>query len=371
MLRLIKLHCPEEIAAELDGQGGIGFLFHATDWDTLEFAFEQVGPRTPELEEDLWRFGPFIGSPIFFGNKVVGANIISPVAAELWMGRPSTTRRFRETQYLPSVKLARRCGLKMLALGALTPYACNYGRTKNEHDSPSVTTGHAATAAMMFKLLGHVCDKFALNYQSSKIAIFGAGGMLGGVMASLLAAFPPAELLLIDLPSSARHLENRFTNLIASSSCKVSLHAFQDSKSLPQFDGALLVSNAKFPYLDAECLKRAKFWIDDTHPRAASVEAERQTRGLTLYIECFARGPAGLNTVFPFRLPTGQDCYACFAEGWVAWKNGHVGDFVTGVPTTEMVLELGDLLQNYGFTIGPLTGKDGTALTTWFDINHI
>jgi hypothetical protein len=84
---------------------------------------------------------------------------------------------------------------------------------------------------------------------------------------------------------------------------------------LPDFDGAILASSTSVPYLSVADLKRARFWIDDSHPRAASVEAELACRGHTLYIECFARGPAGLDTAFPFRRPSTRDCYTCFAEG--------------------------------------------------------
>jgi hypothetical protein len=109
---------------------------------------------------------------------------------------------------------------------------------------------------------------------------------------------------------------------------KVSVHTFSPDTALPQFDGAILASSTSVPYLTDSDLKRARFWIDDSHPRAASVEAELASRGHTLYIECFARGPAGLDSRFPFRLPSTRDCYTCFAEGYAAWQEGIASDFI-------------------------------------------
>ena len=48
-----------------NGQGGVGFVFHATDWETLSLIFEGVHTRTAALEQQLWEHPPFIGSPIF------------------------------------------------------------------------------------------------------------------------------------------------------------------------------------------------------------------------------------------------------------------------------------------------------------------
>ena len=40
----------------------------------------------------------------------------------------------------------------MVALGASTPYACDYGKLPRSVDGPNITTGHAATAAMLKRL---------------------------------------------------------------------------------------------------------------------------------------------------------------------------------------------------------------------------
>jgi hypothetical protein len=100
------------------------------------------------------------------------------------------------------------------------------------------------------------------------------------------------------------------------------------------------------------------------------MEAEIASRGDTLYIECFARGPLGLNSDFPFRLPSNQDCYTCFAEGYVAWKEGIRSDFITGSPSPHTVAYTGRLLKKYGFITGPLSGKNGTLIERR-STNHI
>lgn len=358
---------PEEIRDNLPkGRGGIGFLFHATHWDTLSYSFHNIGKRTPELEEELWNCKPVIVSPIYQGRQMIGANIGSPVPLELWLGSPRGIKRFRETQFFPALELARQAGLSMVAMGASTPYACNYGALARPSSTPSITTGHAATAAMLKEWAIHCCNEFALELGQAKLALFGAAGRLGTTVAKYLCyKHAPAELVLIDLPDKLNLLKQQAADLQRDNlygKLKISVHTFDPKVPLPSFDGVILTSSTSTPYLTAEDLRRAKFWIDDSHPRAASVAAELASRNDTLYIECFARGPAGLDTGYPFNLPTSQDCYTCFAEGYVAWHEGISEDFVIGSPPVWTVAYIHSLLKKHGFACGPYFGKNGQAI---------
>jgi predicted amino acid dehydrogenase len=358
---------PEEIRDNLpQGQGGIGFMFHATDWDTLSFSFHNVKERNASFEEELWNTKPFIASPIYSGSQIIGANIACPVPLEMWLGSPRGIKRFRETQFFPALELARQAGLNMVAMGASTPYACNYGALPRHIKPPHITTGHAATAAMLKDWAIHCCNELDLEYGKTRLALFGAAGRLGTTVAKYaLYKDAPKELVLIDLPDKVNLLKEQAKELLASDllgKSRVSVHTFSPDTPLPQFDGAILTSSTSVPYLTASDLKRAQFWIDDSHPRAASVEAELASRDHTLYIECFARGPAALDTRFPFRLPTTRDCYTCFAEGYSAWQEGIASDFIVGSPPVWSVSYTHGLLKTYGFSVGPFHGKNGSPI---------
>jgi predicted amino acid dehydrogenase len=358
---------PEAIRDNLPrDQGGIGFMFHATDWDTLSFSFHNVKPRDALFEEELWNTKPFIASPIYQGTQVIGANIACPVPLEMWLGSARGIKRFRETQFFPALELARQAGLNMVAMGASTPYACNYGALARPIKPPHITTGHAATAAMLKDWAVHCCNELSLEFGNTKLALFGAAGRLGTTVAKyVLYKDAPKELVLIDLPDKVNLLRDQAQELLASDllgKSKVSIHTFSPDTPLPQFDGAILTSSTSVPYLTAADLKRAQFWIDDSHPRAASVDAELASREHTLYIECFARGPAGLDTKFPFRLPTTRDCYTCFAEGYSAWQEGIASDFIIGSPPVWSVSYTHSLLKKYGFAVGPFHGKNGSPI---------
>ncbi|MAD79821.1 MAG: hypothetical protein CMJ50_03105 [Planctomycetaceae bacterium] len=113
---------PEDIRSRLPASGGVGFLFHATDPTTIAFAFD----RFPDDPEELWKIPPFVGSPIFWDNRVIGAHVISPLPATLWATGHAGIKRFRESGYKPMLELAERCGLTHLGLAALLPLVIIY-----------------------------------------------------------------------------------------------------------------------------------------------------------------------------------------------------------------------------------------------------
>ncbi len=358
---------PDHVRSILPKEGGFGFLFHATDWQTLHFIFHNAQPPSPSFESKLWKTKPFIPSLIYVGGKAVGANIVMPVPIDLWIGSPKGIREFREKQFFPALELANQCNIKMVAMGASTPYICNYGKLPRPLSNPFITTGHAATAATLKKWAVYACEKTGCNYNNIKLAIFGAAGRLGKAVSQFIAySSPPQEIILIDLYDKMALLKTQAEELLKITKrkdLKISIYCFEESTSLPQFDGAILVSNNSVPYLTENDLKKAKFWVDDSHPRAASLEAELGARNDTLYIECYARGPEGFNTDFPFRLPSMQDCYTCCAEGYVSWKEGINQDFVTGIPDVEKIDLVDRLLDKHQFKLGPFSGKNGDLIT--------
>lgn len=127
-LELKRFISPEDLKSKLPKEGGVGFIFHATDWQTLNFSFNNVQEVSPEFIEKLWNTPPFIASYIYLNDQVIGANIAMPVPIELWIGSPRGVKRFRESQLFPALKLAHEANLNMVALGASTPYTCNYGK---------------------------------------------------------------------------------------------------------------------------------------------------------------------------------------------------------------------------------------------------
>ncbi|NBX52726.1 MAG: hypothetical protein EBT63_03655 [Proteobacteria bacterium] len=365
-LTLIRNLEPDHVRSLLPKEGGFGFLFHATDWKTLDFIFHNAKERSPSFEKELWDCKPFVPSFISDGNSLVGVNIVMPIPIDIWIGNSKGLREFREKQFFPALELANKCNLKMVAMGASTPYVCNYGKLPRPLANPLITTGHAATAATLKKWAVLASKETNCDYKKIKLAIFGAAGRLGKAVSQFVAySDPPQEIILIDLQNKVGLLKtqaNELLSLTKRKDLKISIYCFGSLTAMPKFDGAILVSNNSVSYLNEHDLGTAKFWIDDSHPRAASLEAEIGSRNKTLYVECYTRGPEGFNTDFPFRLPSSQDCYTCCAEGYISWKEGIREDFITGIPEVKKIEYVDNLLNKYQFNLGPFSGKNGQII---------
>ena len=350
----------EEIKHRLPANGGLGFLFHATDKETVSFAFEGAD----WTDDELWEEQPFIGSPIFFKNQVIGAHIIIPTPAELWATGHSGIRNFRRKQFLPALKLAEECGLNWLGLAALVPFATEFGIWGREHRSLFATTGHAATVAAIRQQVDTLGTELEFSPANMTYAIFGAAGSIGGNCARWFARTGLGKLLLIDRLERAHQVNALAVELQASGQCRsVGCHFSTELQNLPQFEVGIVATSNTAPWIDPDLMRRAPIWIDDSHPQAASSETEELLAGSVIYTECFLRGPHSLSQNFPFRLPTPRDCYACFGEVFLCWRAGMKEDFVIGAATLQQIAYADEQLRKLFFEVGPLTRKSGLPVS--------
>ncbi len=359
-MQLKSLWTIDDIRQRLPANGGVGFLFHATDPATVQFAFEAGEFR----EEDYWEQPPFIGSPIFLDNRVIGCHIISAIPAQFWAGSHSTIRRFRSVAYEPSLQMAADCGLTHVGLGALIPFATQYGQYGHRPESLRLTTGHAATVAAIWQTVVAVARDCEVRPEHLQYAIFGAAGSIGANTAQWLVRQGCTHLRLVDIPERMPRLRELAAQIRESSPfTAVSCHVPNDLATFAEFDVAVIATNRAEPCIDVNLLRKAPVWIDDSHPRAVLPEAEAALASDVMYLECYLRGPQGMSQTFPFRLPTSRDCYSCFAEVCICWMEGMPADFVVGAPSLTQISLMDRLLPQYGFFPGPLLSKSGRDIS--------
>ena len=180
------------------------------------------------------------------------------------------------------------------------------------------------------------CQKTQLQWCDISLAVFGAVDGLGKAVSRYIAHNSlPKEIILIDSLNKI----NLLTNLAAeiqqynrAENFKVSIYVIVKQKSLPIFDGAIFVSNHTVPSLTAEDLPRARFWTDDCHHRAASIEAEVSA------------------------------CNNYFSKGNVVGKNQIAKDSISGISTIATIKKVAPVLEKYQFNTGPFFSKGGAIL---------
>ena len=212
-------------------------------------------------------------------------------------------------------------------------------RTQFYHDRGFifvVTRWHALYVLFNKKWVMVACQKTQLQWCDISLSVFCAVGGLGKAVSRYIAHNNlPKEIILIDSLNKI----NLLTNLAAeiqqynrAEDVQVSIYVIVKQKSLPIFDGAILVSNHTVPSLTAENLPRARFWTDDCHHRAASIEAKVSA------------------------------CNNYYVKGNIAGKNQITKDSVSGISTIATIKNVAPALEKYQSNTGPFFSKGEVIL---------
>lgn len=200
----LKTHwTANDIKLRLNTCGESGFIFHATGSESIGFAYESAD----YTEDTLWEQPPFIGSPIFYRNRLIGAHVISPHPPSMWARSHAGIRKFRNRSYQPSLRLAHCAGLTHVGLGALVPFATDYGRHLRNGDIRSLTTGHAGYCRSDPPAGGPPRSVAGFSPSERTYAdSFGAVGSIGANVARWFAQNGAAGMVLVDTPRRGTQL---------------------------------------------------------------------------------------------------------------------------------------------------------------------
>ena len=130
------------------------------------------------------------------GAEVDGLIIALPLLAEEMLRRG---RRAMGPTIGRAVDLAVRLGADVVGLGGFTSPLSDRGAAVTGRGVP-ITTGNALTAAAAFKAARAEAAARGLAIADARVAVLGARGSVGALMARLAARERPAELLLIGNP---------------------------------------------------------------------------------------------------------------------------------------------------------------------------
>ena len=152
--------------------------------------------RVAELPAGLCLRAPVVRSAT--GAEVDGFIIALPLLAEEMLRRG---RRAMTAAIQHAVDLAVGLGADVVGLGGFTSVLSNRGTAVRGRGVP-ITTGNALTAVAAFEAARREAAARGLRIADARIAVLGARGSVGALMARLAARERPAELLLLGNPQS-------------------------------------------------------------------------------------------------------------------------------------------------------------------------
>jgi acetylornithine/succinyldiaminopimelate/putrescine aminotransferase/predicted amino acid dehydrogenase len=152
--------------------------------------------RVGELPPGLCLRAPVVRSAT--GAEVDGFIIALPLLAEEMLRRG---RRTMTATIQRAVDLAVRLGADVVGLGGFTSVLSSRGMAVTGRGVP-ITTGNALTAVAAYQAARREAAARGLRIPEARIAVLGARGSVGALMARLAARERPAELLLLGNPQS-------------------------------------------------------------------------------------------------------------------------------------------------------------------------
>lgn len=277
------------------------------------------------------------------------------------IGLPDTHRvilnRSPEHTYRKVVRAGRwaeRKGARIMGLGAYTSVAGDAGVTVAKLLEIGITTGNALSAWASFETLKEALTKVGSNLSQSRVAIFGATGSIGEVMARLIAPDVRGLYLVSRTQEKLENLKKSLTQEYPS--LEVDLDVEVRPETLRKCDAVIsATSSAVKPVVSPAYLAPGTVVVDIAQPPDFPEQFARE-RPDCLFLEAGeVKAPPTIRLGFSLPLPDGL-LYGCLGETILLALEGHYQDFCVGRTILEdQVRWIGERATAYGFTPAPLT----------------
>lgn len=228
---------------------------------------------------------------------------------------------------LSSIKLAKRNGVKIVGLGALTSSVSGGGllivdKVKDIY----ITTGHAYTIYNITQIFLNLAKKIEVNLSKIKVAIVGAAGSIGSGCSQSLAREGVKNLILIDVDRKIKQIKDILVPKIKKINKNISISISPNLIDLKEAIFVITATNASEAIIKAEYLTPGTIILDDTQP--SDVDPDVFNRDDVLVIEAGLVHTPNIKTHFNFGFSDKYDNYSCLAEIIILSAVGHQGHFV-------------------------------------------
>ncbi len=344
-----------------DGPLDYAFLVHYTSLDDVVATDPGLAARS---DEELRRFcaytaqfppGVILRAPTLrstTGATTDGVIIALPMLPDD-MARHGQRRVTEDIRR--AVDLAAQLGARIVGLGGYTtPYSRRGLSVINR--GPAITTGNALTAGVAFATTQQLAHRQGVSFADASVAIIGARGSVGMLMARLCARQRPHHLLLIGNPQTGvAHLQ-RLREELSWGDGTVTVTT--DLGALAHCQMILTATGAGRPVLDEVALTAGTLICDVARPHDTSLRVRARSDltvidgGLVSLPDPTLRfGPGNLQG-----LPDGIQL-ACLAETILLalegdTQNHGIGDAVALAEVDGMMT----LATRHGFGLAPLPG---------------
>lgn len=284
--------------------------------------------------------------PIFVSKitGLIGINGESKLG--IIIGIPMTARQMLEKRskalkkIIQSVKLAKKHGAKIVALGAMTSSLSGSGlHVINSVRDVVITNGRTYTALNIVSYILYCIDYFKYDIKSIKIAIVGAAGGIGRGVTDLLIKEGIENLILIDLERKIENIRENYAKFNNNSKNQFSFRVDHRLESLREAKIVIAATSSPEIVIKSKDVESGTIIINDAQPSDVDPDI-LVNRDDVLVIEGGVVRTTSIKCHFDLGLHHENDIYSCLAEAvLLAYSNTENEHFVELNENTAMKLK--------------------------------
>ncbi|PIR85514.1 hypothetical protein COU15_00255 [Candidatus Kaiserbacteria bacterium CG10_big_fil_rev_8_21_14_0_10_45_20] len=271
------------------------------------------------------------------------------ITKQILANRPLAVKRIRQ-----SITLAKRMGIKIVGLGALTASITRGGEDLLDIEGIWITTGHAYTGYNVTRNLFNLEEALGINKESEVVAIVGAAGSIGSISAEIIARRGYKNILLIDVHRKRERVEETQRKLLKEFPT-TSVRVAYDVKEIITADFIIAATNTPEALITASMLKPGAVVIDDAQP--SDVAYDVLERSDVMAVEAGIVSTPGICSNFNLGLKNKFDNFCCMAEVLILAANEWKSNFVIKKTTLEFVDQIVEWGKELNFELGAFQNR--------------
>ncbi|MGI6225739.1 MAG: shikimate dehydrogenase [Peptococcales bacterium] len=324
------------------------FIFHPLETKDIYRKYPLLEKLPESLVEKTFKYIPPMKVSQIEGVKSPFAEVEG-----FFVACPLTTRQLLTLKeevslkkILESVKVAEKLGAQIVGLGAMTSVVGDAGITIANNSNIPVTTGNSYTVASAIEATLEACKLMDIDIRQAYVAVLGATGSIGSIVARLMARKCKYLMLL------ARN-DERLTKLARTIMYEsgIATEVSRTNEVLRKADIVISVTSSVDTVINPEDLKPGAIVCDVARPRDVSLAVQKKRKDVLVIEGGVIKVPGPVNFNFNFGFPPGL-AYACMAETMILalenrWENYSLGRELS----IEKVLEIQSLAKKHNFKL--------------------
>lgn len=333
----------------------IGFFIHPRDLEDFYIKYPLARYLPKKLVERIsLLLPPVIVSRITGlidkdGESIEGYVLAVPMPAHLMMEhRERVVKKMKQ-----GIKLAKKKGIALIALGGLTASLSRGGLDVLNSEGVGITTGRAYTVKTVTDYVISLCDKYSFDRSSITIGIVGAGGSIGKGCALTLERKNFKNFILIDREDKIMEVKME----AISESPDVRIETDHKLERLKAAHIVIAATNAPEAVILSRDLTPGTIVINDAQPSDVSLELYKEDD--IIIIEGGVVSTPGISCNVNMGLSSGDDNFCCAVEAFILAHNGMFEDFSTGYLSLDNIEKLDQMSESFFASLPPYQNMYG------------